>query len=69
MCTHPILVVNCEFCICFRVFVFMYPHPIPVVLTGGWKGEELDETFGDKLLVGHSQTFISYKEIIEILCR
>ena len=35
------------------VFVSMYPpHPILVVVTGGWKGEEPDETFGDKLLVG-----------------
>ena len=30
------------------------PHPILVVLTGGWKEEEPDETFGDKLLVGRS---------------
>lgn len=63
---------TCIFKILYILHLFScipIPHPILVVLTGGWKGEGPDETFGDKLLVGHSQTFISYKESMEILRR
>ena len=57
----------CIFCICFHVSPF--PTQFWLYWQGVGKGEGPDETFGDKLLVGHSQTFISYKESMEILRR
>ena len=48
---------TCIFKILYILHLFScipIPHPILVVLTGGWKGEDPDETFGDKLLVGRS---------------